>query len=265
MDTGIRRPRGNERERSPILLGSSPQDTDMTVDIEFGSFRDETELALPNWRDGRRYTREQLDGEALGGGFHVYSHEDQAGRIFYVGVRGGRSGWAPKNDALWERFVATRLESGQYWVRLIAKGLEEEEALELSNALQIQLRKTIINGWTLDGGIDEEAYDRHNERVSHMALLMSRAKASRDKKEALELLKQAIELHYEASKIRYETGIRGELKHETGTAGLGCGVVDKYRSSGSFLWVLTCSQSRTNLLALGSQRPSGLRNRPNPS
>lgn len=173
----------------------------------------------PAWREGRRYPCDQFDPSTVGDGCYVYVHEDAAGRVFYVGKGTGRRAWASGRDPLWEQFVATRLEGGRYWVRLVATGLGEEEALDLEVETMALFGDTIVNRQNMSRGLDMEAFEQNRSSTDAMNLLMARAAAEQDPGERLKLLQEAIGLHYASGQSQMDQGIVGELISEMGGYG----------------------------------------------
>lgn len=171
------------------------------------------------WSQGPRYAYDRFDPDAVGDDCYVYVHEDDAGRVFYVGKGTGRRAWSGNRDVLWEQFVATRLQDRRYWIRLVATGLGEGEALEVEAETLAQFGDTVVNRQNMSRGLDMEALERHCAGTDEMTLLMARAKAARDPRDRVSLLEQAMELHYTAGQIRFDKGIVAELTSEMGGYG----------------------------------------------
>jgi hypothetical protein len=94
-------------------------------------------------------------------GFYVYTHASKVGRVFYVGKGTGRRAWIHGRDALWQRFVDTRL-NGEYVVAIVESGLSEVGALELEERLLAHYGDQLVNRVNLARSLDIAALDRRN-------------------------------------------------------------------------------------------------------
>lgn len=155
-------------------------------------------------------TRAQLQKDAR---CYVYVHQDFGGRVFYVGKGTRDRAWSGDRDAVWNRYVQTRIK-GQYEVRIIAHGLTEEEALQCEEQLMAELSDQVVNRQNMGRAIDIHVHNQFTAINQQRDDEYAKGTACTDPAEKIRRFRHAMELHLAASRMCSETGIFGELIRE---------------------------------------------------
>ncbi len=173
--------------------------------------------------------------------FYVYTHRDNAGRIFYVGKGTGNRAWSKDRDILWHRYVETRSD-GRYTVKIVRERLLEHEALSLESELMFEHGKHLVN-WDRplpsieltysdgrftvtkpgDSGrkTDSKALERYNQMRDDNLRLVTATKGIEGSKpeQAVSDYRKALKMMREYESIEFETGLVADLLSELGKPG----------------------------------------------
>lgn len=133
--------------------------------------------------------------------------------MFYVGKGTGKRAWIHGRDALWQRFVETRL-NGAFVIAIVQDGLTEGAALELEDRLIAHYGDQLVNRVNMGRGLNLAALDLQRELWRQRDAAEARARASQDPRERASLFEEALALHSQADAIVTEAGIVGELLAE---------------------------------------------------
>jgi hypothetical protein len=148
---------------------------------------------------------------------YVYAHLGPGRVPFYIGKGTGTRAWSTDRDAHWHRFVRTRCDSA-YEIVILAEDLDEEDALDLEEALIAEHGKTLTNWINPSRQFDYAALDRfHKLRDANTSFISAtRPLETSDPETAGARYRQAIEQMHEYCAITYETGLVAELQSEIG-------------------------------------------------
>lgn len=148
---------------------------------------------------------------------YVYAHLGPGRVPFYIGKGTGTRAWSTDRDAHWHRFVRTRCDSA-YEIVILAENLDEEDALDLEEALIAEHGKTLTNWINPGRQFDYAALDRfHKLRDANTSFISAtRPLETSDPEAAIARYRQAIEQMHQYCAITYETGLVAELRNEIG-------------------------------------------------
>ena len=90
------------------------------------------------------------------GRYYVYVHKEENGRVFYVGKGTERRAWSKERDAEWHQHVS-RL-GGKYIIEILRRGISEEDARQIEDAVMAQHGNTILNLQNLHAPWDSQKW-----------------------------------------------------------------------------------------------------------
>lgn len=143
---------------------------------------------------------------------YVYAHEDDAGKVFYIGKGTGRRAWSEDRHHYWLRYVE-RVLKGSYKVRILHDDLTPEQAEELEAEWLAQYGDEVVN-WVHWGRTTDfkalEIFHKHRDANRELLERARKLEAS-NLAAAAELYIQAIEAIPTYAHIKYEGGLIGKL------------------------------------------------------
>lgn len=93
--------------------------------------------------------------------YYVYVHEDDRGKIFYVGKGTGRRAWKKNRHPIWAKYVAERL-AGSYRVRIMRDGLTDDESTNFEGELIERYGSELVNWINPGRQFDYEALRKYH-------------------------------------------------------------------------------------------------------
>lgn len=149
------------------------------------------------------------------GGFYVYGHYDVSGNLFYVGKGTSDRAWSKDRHPLWVRYVEKHL-GGKYNVKILADGMNAEEAEELETEVTAEHGDQLVNWQNMGRSLDFKLLDQyHALRKANRKLIQdTRRQEETDLNVAAKNYRTAIEKTAEYAFMDFEQGLIGQLLKE---------------------------------------------------
>jgi|SRR6266545_148047 len=203
-----------ERERKPstVIRDEKPSATDSRqLQMRMTNAGIEMNFGVPCPRLEASPTADQSKPKR----YYVYAHQSADGVPFYIGKGTDDRAWSKDRDALWHRFVETRL-AGAYKVVILADNLAERQAEELEAEWIAQEPNTLVNWINAGRKFDLEANARfHRLRNANRLLIeQARTRERTNLAEAIEMYRRALDATAEYAFIDDEQGLVSDLMRE---------------------------------------------------